>query len=153
MACLDAHIFTSCAEVDGGGNYTNFHSNPPQHMWIDVDRCASKQGLRSVELQPYMTIFNRADLVPEAPTWVGSGEAKNRGKPSPRKICGEAASNPRPGDSVRQLSHLMLHLYRGMSAWPPSVLYESLKYIVRSKLATIVVISLEPWGACIHTTI
>jgi len=36
----------------------------------------------------------------------GTGEGKNRGKPSPRKICGEAASNPRPGDSVRQLSPL-----------------------------------------------
>ena len=29
---------------------------------------------------------------------------ENRGKPSPRKICG--ASNPQPGDSVRQLSPL-----------------------------------------------
>ena len=45
--------------------------------------------------------IKRADPVPEAPTRVGSGEGKNRGKPSPRKICGEAASNPRPGDSVR----------------------------------------------------
>jgi len=45
MACLDAHIFTSCAEVDWGGNYTNFHSNPPQHMWIDVNTWTSKQDL------------------------------------------------------------------------------------------------------------
>jgi len=34
-------------------------------------------------------ICKRVDPVPEAPTWVGSGEGKNRGKPSPRKICGE----------------------------------------------------------------
>jgi len=37
---------------------------------------------------------------------VGSREGKNRGKPSPRKIYGEAVLNPRPGDSVRQLSPL-----------------------------------------------
>ena len=47
-----------------------------------------------------------ADPAPEAPTWVGSGEGINRDKPFPRKICGETASNPRPGDSVRQLSPL-----------------------------------------------
>ena len=41
-----------------------------------------------------------------APTWVGSGEGKNWGKPSTRKICGEAASNPWPSDSVRRLSPL-----------------------------------------------
>jgi len=27
----------------------------------------------------------------------GLGKGKNEAKPSPRKICGEAASNPRPG--------------------------------------------------------
>jgi len=55
---------------------------------------------------PTLLARTRADPVPEAPTWVGSGEGKNRGKPSPHKICGEAASNLRPGDSVRQLSPL-----------------------------------------------
>ena len=47
-----------------------------------------------------------ADSVLEAPTWVGSREGINRDKPFPHKICREAASNPRPGDSVRQLSPL-----------------------------------------------
>jgi len=36
---------------------------------------------------------------------VGSREGINEDKPFPRKICGAAASNPRPGDS-RQLSPL-----------------------------------------------
>jgi len=36
---------------------------------------------------------------------VGTGEGKNRGESYHRKICREA-SNPRPGDSVRQLSPL-----------------------------------------------
>ena len=61
----------------------------------------------------------RADPVPEAPTRVGSGEGKNRGKPSPRKICGEAASNPRPGDSVRQLSPL----HQACPSLYPNILY------------------------------
>jgi hypothetical protein len=50
--------------------------------------------------------YKGADPVLEAPTWV---ESRGREKPrqaSPRKICGEASSNPWPGDSVRQLSPL-----------------------------------------------
>ena len=52
--------------------------------------------------------------MPEAPTRVGSGEGINRDKPFPRKICGEAASNPRPGDSVRQLVKLKMTLLGAM---------------------------------------
>jgi len=37
---------------------------------------------------------------------VGSEKGKNRGKLFSRKICGEAASNSRSGDSARQLSPL-----------------------------------------------
>ena len=36
----------------------------------------------------------------------GLGKGKTEASLPPRKICGEAASNPRPGDSVRQLSPL-----------------------------------------------
>ena len=55
MACLDAHIFTSSAEVDWGGNYTNFHSNLPQHMWIDVNTWTSKQDLNWCEYECIQT--------------------------------------------------------------------------------------------------
>ena len=52
-----------------------------------------------------------ANPVPEAPTWVGSGEEKNRGKPSPPKICREAASNPRPWDSSHHCTRPALHMF------------------------------------------
>jgi len=36
---------STCVEVDRGGILFNFHSNPPQHMWIDANPTTSKQGL------------------------------------------------------------------------------------------------------------
>ena len=63
---------------------------------------------------PYVYVLQikkRANPVPEAPTWVGSGEEKNRGKPSPPKICREAASNPRPWDSSHHCTRPALHMF------------------------------------------
>jgi len=37
----------------------------------------------------------------------GLRKGKTEASLPPRKICGEVASNPRPGDSVRQLSPLL----------------------------------------------
>jgi hypothetical protein len=45
---LDACVFISIHMCWSGleCNLVQFHSNPVQHIWIEINTCVSKQGLR-----------------------------------------------------------------------------------------------------------
>jgi hypothetical protein len=47
-SCLDQ---STCVGVDWSGSWAKFYSNPPQHMWIEMNLRTSKQGLKRKIIQ------------------------------------------------------------------------------------------------------
>ena len=64
--CLDACISTSIHMCWSGMecNLVQFHSNPPQHMWIEMNTCASKQGLNACSSMQYIIELAYCSFMP-----------------------------------------------------------------------------------------